>query len=348
MDSRRSLIRTLVRPLRGCLFGALLASAAATAATAADSSQAATPSIDEQAFFGAIVTVQTRALPDARSAATLGAVREGTGVVIGKGGLILTIGYLIIEADDVKVTDGEGHVHPARVVAYDHGTGLGLVQPIAPFDVTPLQLGDSGKLAESDPVLIVTHGGPDEATRAVVVSRRPFTGSWEYLLDRAIFTAPATSNWSGAALIGTDGSLLGVGSLIVRDASEVNPHVPGNMFVPIDALKPILADLIRTGRRAGPARPWLGLSADEIQGRLVVDRVSPEGPADRAGVQSGDIILAVAGEGVRSQAEFYHKIWGRGAAGSEIPLRVLQGIDIHEIKVRSIDRTDYFRQKPTY
>jgi S1-C subfamily serine protease len=155
-------------------------------------------------------------------------------------------------------------------------------------------------------------------------------------------------DWSGAALIGTDGSLLGVGSLIVRDASEGSQHLPGNMFVPIDALKPILADLIKTGRRAGPARPWLGLSADEIQGRLVVGRVSPEGPADLAGVQSGDIILAVGGEGVRSQAEFYRKVWGRGAAGSEIPLRVLQGIDVREIKVRSIDRMDYFRQKPTF
>jgi serine protease Do len=345
MVSQRILILAFLRPLRGWLFAVLLGSAAASAA---DTPRVETLSIDEGSFFDAIVTVQTRALPDARSAATLGATREGTGVVIGKGGLILTIGYLIVEADDVKIVDDEGHVHPARVVAYDHSTGLGLVQPIAPFDIAPLKLGDSGKLAESDPVLIVNLGGRDEATRAVVVSRRPFAGSWEYLLDRAIFTSPPTLNWSGAALIGTDGSLLGVGSLIVRDASEGNPHLPGNMFVPIDALKPILSDLIKTGRRAGPARPWLGVSADEVQGRLVVDRVSPEGPADRAGVQSGDIILAVGGEGVRSQAEFYRKIWGRGAAGSEIPLRVLQGIDVREIKVRSIDRMDYFRRKPTY
>lgn len=345
MVSQRVLARPVFRSLRGWLFAVLLGSAAVSAA---DPLPVETPPIDHEAFFAAIVTVQTRALPDARSAATLGAVREGTGVVIGKDGLILTIGYLIVEADDVKIVDDEGHIHPARVVAYDHNTGFGLVQPIAPFDITPLKLGDSSKLAENDPVLIVNHGGRDEATRAVVVSQRPFTGSWEYLLDRAIFTSPPTLSWSGAALIGTDGSLLGVGSLIVRDASEGNPHLPGNMFVPIEALKPILSDLIKTGRRAGPARPWLGLSADEIQGRLVVDHVSPQGPADQAGVQSGDIILAVGGEGVRSQAELYRKIWGHGAAGSDIPLRVLQGIDIHEIKVRSIDRTEYFRQKPTY
>jgi serine protease Do len=304
--------------------------------------------IDADAFFAAIVKVEIRALPDARSAATLGSEREGTGVVIGKDGLILTIGYLLVEADEVKIVDDRGRTLPARVVAYDHATGLGLVRPITPLDIAPLELGDSSKLSESDPVLIVNSGGRSEATRAYVVSRRQFSGNWEYMLDSAIFTSPPALNWSGAALVGTDGALLGIGSLILRDATESDPHLPGNMFVPIEALKPILADLIKTGRRAGPARPWLGVAADEVQGRLVVVRVSPEGPADLAGVQRGDIILAVGGEGVRSQAEFYRKLWARGAAGSEIPLRLLQGIDIHEVKVRSMDRLDYFRHKPTY
>jgi serine protease Do len=311
-------------------------------------SSSASPPIDAEAFFAAIVKIETRALPDARSAATLGTEREGSGIVIGKDGLVLTIGYLLVEADDVKIIDDHGRTLPARVVAYDHATGLGLVRPIAPFDVAPLKLGDSSKLSAADPVLIVNHGGPSEATRAYVASRRPFSGSWEYMLDSAIFTSPPALNWSGAALIGTDGALLGVGSLIVRDATDDDPHLPGNMFVPIDTLKPILPDLIKTGRRAGPARPWLGVAADEMQGRLVVVRVSPESPADRAGVHKGDIILGVGGEGVHSQAEFYRKVWGRGPAGSEIPLRVLQGIDVREIKIRSIDRLDYFRQKPMY
>jgi len=308
----------------------------------------ANPAIDAEAFFAAIVKVETHALPDARSAATLGTEREGTGIVIARDGLILTIGYLLVEADDVKIIDDRGRTLPARVVAYDHATGLGLVRPIAPLDVAPLRLGDSSKLSEADPVLIVNSGGRGDATRAFVVSRRPFAASWEYMLDSAIFTSPPTLNWSGAALIGTDGALLGVGSLILRDVNEGDPALPGNMFVPIETLKPILADLIKTGRRAGPARPWLGVAADEVQGRLVVARVSPEGPADIAGVRQGDIILAVGSEGVRSQAEFYRKMWARGAAGSEIPLRLLQGIDIREVKVRSIDRLDYFRQKPTY
>jgi serine protease Do len=168
------------------------------------------------------------------------------------------------------------------------------------------------------------------------------------MLDSAIFTSPPTLNWSGAALVGTDGSVLGVGSLILRDATEAEPHLPGNMFVPIDTLKPILAELVKNGRRAGPARPWLGVAADEMAGRLIVVRVSPEGPADQAGVRKGDIILAVAGEGVRSQADFYRKVWGRGPAGSDISLRVLQGIDVRDIKVHSMDRLEYFKQKPTY
>lgn len=303
---------------------------------------------DAEKFFGAIVKVQTRALADARSAVTLGTEREGTGIVIDKDGLIVTIGYLVIEADEVRISDDRGRTLPGRVVAYDHASGLALVRSIAPLDAAPLALGDSNRLSESDPVLIVNYAGPSDITLAYVVSRRPFTGNWEYLLDRAIFTSPPTLNWSGAALIGTDGSLLGVGSLIMRDATNAEPHLPGNLFVPIELLKPILPDLVKSGHRAGPARPWLGVAADEVQGRLLVTRVSPEGPADQAGVHVGDIILGVGGDTVHSQAEFYRKVWGRGAAGSEIPLRILQEDDVREVKVRSIDRVDYFRQKPMY
>jgi len=304
--------------------------------------------IDADKFFGAILKVEARALPEARSIATLGRDREGTGIVIGADGLVVTIGYLIIEADDVTLVDRRGRKLPATVVGYDHASGLALVRSIVPLDATPLPLGDSSRLSEHDPVLVVNHGGRDEATLAYVVSRRPFTGNWEYLLDDAIYTSPPTLNWSGAALIGKDGSLLGVGSLILRDATDADPHVPGNMFVPIDLLKPILSDLVRTGHRPGPARPWLGVAADEVQGRLLVARVSPEGPADQAGVRRGDIILAVGGDAVHSQAEFYRKLWSSGDAGSLIALRILQGNDVQEVKIRSIDRLDYFRQKPTY
>jgi serine protease Do len=337
-------------PCSRCAWLAVLVAALASApALAAEPPAGTDPAgIDAGKFFGAIVKVHTKVLADARSAAALGTEREGTGVVIAADGLIVTIGYLVIEADEVTIGDDRGRTLPATVVGYDFASGLALVRSIVPLEAAPLPLGDSARLAESTPVLVVNYGGRSDVTPAYVVSRRPFTGNWEYLLDRAIYTSPPTLNWSGAALVGVDGSLLGVGSLILRDATEVDPRLPGNMFVPIELLKPILPDLVRSGRRPGPARPWLGVAADEVQGRLLVTSVWPEGPAEQAGVHVGDIILGIGADAVHSQAEFYRKLWGRGAAGSEIALRVLQDDAVREVKVRSIDRGDYFRQKPMY
>jgi len=302
--------------------------------------------IDAEKLFGAIVKVSTRSVPDARSAETLGNEREGSGVVIGDNGLVLTIGYLIVEADDVKITDAKGRTLPARIVGYDHASGFGLVRAILPLDAQPIPLGDSGKTAERDPVLIAS-AGTDGAAFAWIVSKRQFTGNWEYQLDYALFTSPPATNWSGAALIDREGKLLGIGSLIVREATTEEPKLPGNVFVPIDLLKPILGDLIEQGHRAGPARPWLGVAADELQGHLFVTRVSPDGPADRAGLSVGDIIVGVGGEAVRTQAEFYQRVWHHRRAGDVVPLKVLQGVDVREIKIRSIDRVEYFRPKAT-
>ena len=328
------------------------ASTAATAAADAPVIKAADPAaetgIDAERLYGALVRVQTVSVPNARSNTTLGREREGTGTVIGKDGLILTIGYLIVEADDVKVTDARGRSHPARVLAYDHATGLGLLKTTLPMNIAPVPLGSSAKLADREPVLIAGWGGIPDTALAYVVSRRPFAASWEYMLDEAIFTSPPTTGWSGAALVDRKGTIVGVGSLVVRDATPGDPKLPGNMFVPIDALKPILDDMVKTGRRKGSARPWLGLSAEEISGRLIVSRVSPDGPADSAGVKNGDIILGVGSDAVRSQSEFYQKLWTRTSAGDVIKLRVLQGVDILDIPVKSIDRVDYFRPVTTH
>jgi S1-C subfamily serine protease len=336
--SLATLLATLFVPLYG---RAGLASPAVRPA-------AAQSAVDADRFFDAIVKIVVRAVPDARSSETLGPTREGTGVVIGANGLIVTIGYLLVEADDVQIVDHAGRRLPARVVGYDHPTGLGLVRTVVPFDAPPIALGDSGTVSVREPVLVVNYEAENDVTLAHVVSKRAFTGSWEYLLDSAIFTSPPASNWSGAALIGPDLKLIGVGSLIMRDASADDDAVPGNMFVPIDLLKPILDDLVRDGHRAGSARPWLGVAADEVQGRLVVRRVSADGPAERAGLRSGDIILAVEGERVRTQAQFYRKLWSSGAAGANIKLRVLQDVDVQEITVHSIDRIQYFRPRTTY
>jgi S1-C subfamily serine protease len=304
-------------------------------------------SADAAATLSAVVRVQSRILPDARTAPTLGARREGSGVLV-RDGYVLTIGYLVIEAEAIEVTAGDGKSVPATLAAYDHATGFGLLKLVAPLAGTPLPLGDSTLLAERDAAMVIGYGGGEALSLVTVVSRRPFSGSWEYLLDAAIFTYPAVPNWSGAALLSARGELLGVGSLIVPDAGGAGTPSPGNLFVPIELARPILEDLIAHGRAPGPRRPWLGVYTEELRGRLFVSRVAREGPAERAGLTSGDIVIGVGGEEVASLADFYRKVWARGAAGVEVPLRVLQGVEVKDVSVRSIDRLEYFRRKPSY
>lgn len=292
--------------------------------------------------LSAIVGIRAKIAADARSAATLGTERRGSGALI-REGYVLTMGYVVIEAEAIEVSGAGGRTVPATVAAYDHASGFGLLKLGAPLSAKPLPLGNSAALAEREPAMVVSAQGTDAVSIVYVVSRRPFAGSWEYQLDSAIFTYPAVMQWSGAALIGMKGELLGVGSLIVPDAGGAGTQTPGNMFVPIDLVKPILGDLIARGRRSGPARPWLGVNTDEIRGKLFVSRVSPEGPADRAGLRSGDLVLAVGGEEVTSLSDFYRKVWSRGAAGTIVPLRVLQGSQVKDISIRSIDRFEYFR-----
>jgi S1-C subfamily serine protease len=293
--------------------------------------------------LAAIVRVRAKILPDARSLATLGPLREGSGVLV-REGYVATIGYLVLEAEAVEVTGADGRTVPAAYAGYDPVSGLGLVRLLAPLDAKPLAFGDSAEVAENDPVLVAGHGGPGSVSYVRVVSRRPFSGSWEYSLDSAIWTYPAVPNWSGAALLGPRGELLGIGSLIVGDAAGIGLHAPGNLFVPIDLLAPILDDLIASGRTRTPPRPWLGMNTEELRGRLFVSRVSPEGPAERAGVRAGDIVIGVGEDRVATLAELYRKVWALGAAGVEVPLRMLRGGEVRELRLRSMDRLSYFRK----
>ncbi len=297
--------------------------------------------------LGAVVGISAKIQKDARSADTLGLQRSGSGALV-RDGYVLTIGYLVIEAEAVQVTGADGRTLPATVAAYDHASGFALLKVIGSLAAKPLSLGDSAALGEREPAMAVSASSRDAPAIVYVVSRRPFSGNWEYLLDSAIFTYPPVMDWSGAPLIGASGELLGIGSLIVPDAGAPGTQSPGNMFVPVDLLKPILEDLIAKGRRTGPARPWLGLNADEVRGRLFIGRVSPDGPAARAGLKSGDIVLAVGSDEVSTLAEFYRRLWGRGPAGTEVPLKVLQGARVAEVRVRSIDRVEYFRPSKTY
>jgi serine protease Do len=298
-------------------------------------------------MLASVVRIKARALDDARSNATLGQIREGSGIVINSGGHVLTIGYLVIEPDAIEVVGG-GKTLPATLAGYDHATGFGLLKVQGDLGVAPISLGESAALAVREPVIIVPHGGRDTASLAQVVSKREFTGSWEYLLDSAIFTAPPTYGWAGAALINRELKLVGVGSLLVRDTAEPGTPNPGNMFVPIDLLKPILNELKTKGRVATPPRPWLGLNTEEVQGRLFVTRVSPESPAAKAGVRQGDIVVALGSELVKTHAELYRKMWGLGTAGVEVPLKVLQGSEMRDVRVKSIDRFEYFKTKPVH
>lgn len=292
--------------------------------------------------LSAVVGVSAKIQANARSAASLGAQRRGTGVLV-REGYVLTIGYLVIEAEAIQITGADGRTVPATLAAYDHSSGFALLKLVGALSAKPLPLGDAGVLGEREPAMVVTAPARDSPSLVYVVSRRPFSGNWEYLLDSAIFTYPPVMEWSGAPLIGARGELLGIGSLIVPDAGGPGTQSPGNMFVPVDLLKPILEDLIAKGRRNAPARPWLGVNADEVRGRLFVGRVSPDGPAERAGLKSGDIVLAVGSEEVKTLADFYKRIWERGPAGAEVPLKVLQGAQVRDVTVRSIDRIEYFR-----
>ena len=297
--------------------------------------------------LGAVLAIQVKVQANARSAQTLGMQRSGTAVLI-REGVALTIGYLVIESESITLAGADGRVVPATVAAYDHASGLALLRVVGTLNARPLALGDSAALAERDPGIVITAPARDEPTFVRVVSRRPFSGSWEYLLDSAIYTYPPVMDWSGAPLLGGRGELLGVGSLVVPDAGGPGTQSPGNLFVPVDLLKPILEDLLADGRRKGPGRPWLGVNTDEFRGRLFVSRVSPESPAERAGLRAGDIVVQVGGEQVTTLAEFYRKVWGRGPAGVDVPLRVLQGAQLRDLSVRSIDRVEYFRAARTY
>ena len=300
-------------------------------------------------LLAAVVKISAEVPAEARTARGLGTRREGNGVVIDSDGLVLTIGYLILESESARIGLADGKSVPARVVAYDHETGFGLLRAETALGVKPLDLGDSERLTEKKMVLVAGHGGKSSAIGAFVVSRRDFAGYWEYLLENAIFTSPPHPNFGGAALIDENGTLVGIGSLIVPNAAAAGEvSVPGNLFVPINALKPILGDLLAKGRAARTPRPWLGLYSEEVHGRVFVTRVPPGGPAHAAGLRPGDLILAIAGKPVNALAGYYRKLWSLGRAGVAVPLTVLHGDTTNEMIVHSIDRYDWFIRKPSY
>ena len=319
----------------------LISSIVSLLLVAAGTGNAADQSAEE--ILKAIVKVRAVIHEDAVTAQALGTEREGNGVLIDSAGHILTIGYLILEAKTIEVTGSDGQVMDAAFVGYDYDTGFGLLRVTIPPGVAPMKLGISADLEAGEPALVAGHKGSGAVSGVRVAARKRFTGYWEYLLENAIYTIPPYQNYGGAALIGSDGALLGIGSIFTRIEVTGVGVLPANMFVPIDLLKPILSDLISSGRSRKPQRPWLGMHTDESHGRVFVIRLHPGGPAQKANLQTGDLILKVNQQAVEGQADFFRKVWALGTAGVDVPISILRGTRIQEITVRSDDRYKYLK-----
>ena len=333
-----------LRAVPRCLKSILLAALAAMLLSTPTLAQ--TTSLEE--LISAVVKIKAHINPEGRTVQGLGRDREGSGVLIDADGLILTIGYLMVEAYAAEVITNDGRTIPAGIVGYDHETGFGLLRTIEPLKIKPFTFGKAADVKEKDVVVVASGGGATMVMPVQVVGKREFVGNWEYLLDEAIYTAPAHPAWSGAALISREGKLIGVGSLIIGDAAGTKEHNPGNVFVPIDRLAPILGDLLSEGRPSGPGRPWLGMNADETHGRLMVGRVTPGGPADKAGIQRGDVIVSVNGEATTSLPDFYRKVWSKGSAGAVIGLDVRHNNTMQHVDIQSINRLDHLKLKSTF
>lgn len=288
-----------------------------------------------------VVAVRAKIPEDGFTAETLGTLREGSGVVIRDNGLVLTIGYLITEAEEVWLTRHDGYVVPGHAMAYDQESGFGLVQALAPLDLPAVELGQSAPTRLGDPVVLAD--GVGRYVEAEIVAKQEFAGYWEYLLDEALFTAPAHPSWGGSALFDAEGRLIGIGSLRLQ-MSQGNEVADINLSVPIDILRPILDDLLHRGQVGKPPRPWLGAFSAESNGEVVVMSVAPGGPAAQAGLRRGDVIAEIRDSDVDGLADFYRKVWKSGPAGAEIPLRVLRDGRDAWLRVKTADRASFLKK----
>lgn len=298
---------------------------------------------DLAAALNAVVMLHSEIPDDAFTASILGTERLGNGVVIRPDGLVLTIGYLVTEAEKIWLTTGGGAVFEGYPLAYDFATGFGLVQPLGRMTLPALRRGSSAHCAPGDELFVIGHGGRGHALRARLTAKREFAGYWEYVLDEAMYTTPAHPQWGGAAVLDSAGQLVGIGSLLVQEESE-GETVQANMIVPIDPLEAILDDMLRMGQPDRPPRPWLGMYTTEDRNQLVVAGVADDGPAERAGVQQGDQVLEVAGQRPASLADMFRKVWQLGAAGVEVPLTLSRQGSLVQVQLQSANRADYLKK----
>lgn len=291
----------------------------------------------------AVVGVEVRALPDATTRETIGALRSGSGVVIGDDGLVLTIGYLLLEADEVDLQLASGQRVPARVRGLDIATGFGLVQALWPLGLPPAPFAPSDTVAPGEPLLLVTGGSDGAITPATLSTRAPYSGFWEYHIDRALFTQPPRTDHGGAGLFNRRGELLGIGSLLALDTPAEYERGPGSLFVPVDLLRPIYAELRSRGTTSASRRAWLGVDCVQRDEGVRVQRVVPDSPAADAGVEPGDVIRRIDGLPVGDLAAFYRRLWS-GAVEREVRLEMLRDGEAVELTMHSRDRTQALRR----
>jgi S1-C subfamily serine protease len=300
-------------------------------------------SYDLEHALAAMVGVRTIIPSDAFTAETLGTERFGNGVFIRDNGLVLTIGYLITEAETIWLNLSDGRSVPGHVIGYDQETGFGLVQALAKVDVPALDIGKSSTATIGERVVVAGAGGRQRSVAARIVAKQEFAGYWEYVLDEAIFTAPSHPNWGGTALISPAGELIGIGSLQLQHVVDKGQPQNINMIVPIDLLDPVFDDLMKTGRRSGPPRPWLGLYATEVENRLVVVGLADRGPAKKADIRNGDIVMSVAGKEVSDLASFFRRIWAQGQAGVEVPMSIYRDGETMDLRIKSSERNRFLK-----
>jgi S1-C subfamily serine protease len=294
--------------------------------------------------YDSIVSIKAQIPDDAMSAGLLGTERSGHGVRIREDGLIATIGYVINEADQIWIGSRDGVLVPGFVVGYDFDSGFGLVKPTLPLEGPTIEIGSAASLAVGDDVAVLSSGRDDAGLDARVVAKQEFAGRWEYLLDDAVFTAPAHDSWSGASLVDVRGRLCGLGSLVIQEFEVDNVLMTVNLFVPIELLMPIVDEICENGRKRAPPRPWMGLIVHDYEDQLQVMGVYRNCPADRAGLKPGDLIMSVAGTPVLGLANLFRHVWNLGGAGVEVPLTVLRDSERLELVIRSADRATFQRK----
>lgn len=297
----------------------------------------------------AVVGIKARIPKDALSARTLGTERDGSGVLIDSTGLILTVGYLVLEATEIEIIRPGGKKIPATFIGYDSDSGLSLIKATKPLKLKPVNIGNSNDLKPGSRVMIVSHAGMPPVSASQVVSRRSYSGYWEYVVDDAIYISPPHDNYVGAVLFSGSGKVVGIGSMFVNDAIAKHVQLPGNMFVPVNTFKPVMLDLMNRGRPSRPERPWMGVHINEVDGKVRVVRITKNGPAERAGIKPGDHVVGVDGKPVKSMESLFRLVWARGNAAAVIPLDVVtEGkgeLRVRRVNIHSQSRYDTYKIK---